>query len=99
MYDNRLDPPYDIKGRVIPIIGSNPNVIDILCICWNNSTDIIPAINSLSLSLYDLLANPIILISKYIINPIRINAPISPKFDANTANIKSVCISGKYIGV
>ena len=32
-------------------------------------------------------------------NKINAVAPIKPKFDAITENIKSVCISGKYIGV
>ncbi len=50
MYDKRDDPPYDIKGRVIPIIGSNPIVIEILYTCWNNSTPMIPAIVYLSIS-------------------------------------------------
>ena len=29
----------------------------------------------------------------------KLNEPISPVLDENTAKIKSVCISGKYIGV
>ena len=38
-------------------------------------------------------------ISKYIISAINEIEPNKPKLDANTANIKSVCGSGKYIGV
>ena len=54
---------------------------------------------AISLLLYDFLPNLIIFISKYIINASKIITPINPKFEANTANIKSVCISGKYSGV
>jgi len=51
MYDSSEEPPYEIKGRVIPIIGSSPIVILILCICWKSSTDIIPPVSNLSLLL------------------------------------------------
>ena len=37
--------------------------------------------------------------SKKVINTIKVAEPKKPKLLANTANIKSVCGSGKYIGV
>ena len=40
-------------------------------------------------------ASEIILILKYISNDIQNNTPIKQKSEANTAKIKSVCISGK----
>lgn len=30
IYDKSDDPPYEINGRVIPIMGNNPIVIEIL---------------------------------------------------------------------
>ena len=44
-----------MNGRVIPIIGSNPIVIDIFCTCWNKSTAIIPPMAYLSVKLVVLL--------------------------------------------
>ena len=88
-----------MNGRVIPIIGSNPIVIEMLYICWNKSTEIIPPIAYLSVNPFVLLTELINVISKSNIVINRHIEPISPVFDANTAKIKSVCISGKYIGV
>ena len=81
------------------MIGSSPMVIDMLYICWNKRTAIIPPIAYLSDKSLVLFAELIRVKSKNNMitnNPIE---PISPVFDANTAKIKSVCISGKYIGV
>ena len=99
IYDNNDEPPYEINGKVIPIIGSKPIVIPIFCICWKSNTAIIPPTDSLSLIFGVFDDSDMIFKSKYIISPIRRKEPINPKFDAYTANIKSVCISGKYIGV
>lgn len=99
IYDNRLDPPYDMNGRVIPVIGRRPIVIEIFWICWNISIPTIPNNIYLSVSLIFLLAINNTLISKYTMIARRITTPIKPKFDANTAKIKSVEDSGKYIGV
>ena len=41
-----------MNGSVIPIIGSRPIVIDILYICWNNKTDIMPPIEYLSVKFF-----------------------------------------------
>ena len=88
-----------MNGRVIPIIGSSPIVIEILYICWNSSTAIIPPIAYLSGNSFVLFTEFISVRSKNNIMIIKPNEPIRPVFDANTAKIKSVCISGKYIGV
>ena len=74
-------------------------VIDILYICWNNNTEMIPPMAYLSVKFFVLLTEFINVKSKYIIIKISDIEPINPVLDANTANIKSVCISGKYIGV
>ena len=88
-----------MNGRVIPIIGSRPIVIDMLYICWNNRTAIIPPIAYLSVRLLVLFTELINVRSKNNIINKRLIAPIKPVFEVNTAKIKSVCISGKYIGV
>ena len=88
-----------MNGSVIPIIGSNPIVIDILYICWNKSTAIIPPIAYLSGNSFVLFTELINVKSKNNIIISNVIEPIRPVLDANTAKIKSVCISGKYIGV
>lgn len=87
-----------MNGSVIPMIGSSPIVIDIFWICWNNKTAIIPPI--IYLSVVSVVFDTIVikLISKNIIKLISNRAPINPKHELNTVNMKSVCISGKYIG-
>ena len=84
-----------MNGRVIPIIGSKPIVIEILYICWNSNTAMIPPIAYLSVRVLVLLTELINVKSKnniIIINP---REPMKPVFEVNTAKIKSVCISGK----
>ena len=51
MYESSDEPPYDINGKVIPIIGSSPIVIEILYICWKRRTPIIPPMAYLSVVL------------------------------------------------
>ena len=73
--------------------------MDMLYICWKTNTATIPPIAYLSVKFSVLLTVDINTSSKYIINDTRINPPIKPKLETNMENIKSVCISGKYIGV
>ena len=53
----------------------------------------------LSIRVLVLLTELIKVRSKNNIMRIKANEPIRPVFDVNTAKMKSVCISGKYIGV
>ena len=99
IYESNDEPPYETNGRVIPIIGNKPIVIDMLYNCWNKRTPIIPPTAYLSVILLVLLEYPIKVKSKYDIINIKIIEPIKPVLEAYTANIKSVCISGKYMGV
>ena len=58
-----------------------------------------PPIAYLSVKLLVLFTELIKVKSKNSIINRRLIVPMKPVFDANTANMKSVCISGKYIGV
>lgn len=90
MYDIKLLPPYDINGRVIPVIGNKPIVMEMFCICWYIRAPAIPDITALLVLVFN------IIISKQVIDIIKIRIPVSPYILENEEKIKSVCPSGKY---
>ena len=85
-----------MNGRVIPVIGSKPIVIDIFCICWYIISPINPIIIYLLILFLDFIDILINSISKSIIVIMSSRLPINPRLLAITLKIKSVCASGKY---
>ena len=90
MYESMLDPPYEIKGSVIPVIGKIPKTIEIFWKSWKTIIPMIPIIIMRSLVSFDFKVIKINLTSKAKIKMMTAEAPKKPKFCEMTAKMKSV---------
>lgn len=90
-------PPFEKKGRGIPVIGMIPNVIPIFSNMWINNRAKTPIVIVESNILVDFLEILSILDSRSRNSDMAIMPPKNPNSSDNTGKIKSVCCSGKYL--
>ena len=74
----------------MPVIGSNPTVIPIFWICWNNNIPTTPLKIYLFLLIFFLFIKEIIYQSNKRNKLIKIKTPQSPKLEAYTAKINEI---------